>query len=208
VQLITKLDRVFAKAEEILLALLLVGMVILAALQVLLRNIWNTSIDWADTTLQNATLLLGLLGAAVATSEGRHLTIDIVSRLLGSRTKLLLKVVIGAFCVLLCAILAKGGWTTYRVNFEQWLVNIPAGWGIGQSLKQELLEGNIPQWLSQVMLPLGYALIGFHFLLRLVRDTGSLITAEPWERDDHAGLEGEAALDEMEARASKQEAKP
>jgi TRAP-type C4-dicarboxylate transport system permease small subunit len=204
VQLITRLDRVLSKIEEVVLALLLVGMVLLAAMQVVLRNVWNTSIDWADNVLQNATLLLGLLGAAIATSEGRHLTIDIFSRLITGRAKLALRVVIGTFALFVCVLLAQGGVQTYRVNYAQWLENIPKGWTVLRSIEQELLEGSIPQWLSQVMLPVGYSLIGLHFLLRLLRDVSSLSTGKEWETKESAGPEGEAALDALEAHAAAQ----
>jgi TRAP-type C4-dicarboxylate transport system permease small subunit len=201
VQLITKLDRLFAKGEEILLALLLVGMVLLAALQVLLRNIWDTGIDWADITLQNVTLLVGLLGAAIATSEGRHLNIDIFSRVLKGRAKTVLKLVIGLFCVFVCVLLARGGWTTFEANYGPWVENIPEGWSKAHNLKVQFFEGTIPQWLSQLFLPIGFVLIGFHFVLRLIRDLGTLITGEEWETKDQAGAEGDALLDEMEAKA-------
>lgn len=205
VAFVTKLDRAFARGEEIALALLLVSMILLAALQVVLRNVWNTAIDWADLSLQNATLLLGLLGAAVATSEGRHLTIDLFSRVLRGRARLLLKVVIGLFALTLCLLLAKGGFTTCRVNYVQWQGNIPEGWTAAQNLKQQFLEGNIPQWLSQAMLPAGFALLAFHFLLRLIRDVLSLASGRDWEAVFATGPEGDAALDELESKAAMEE---
>jgi TRAP-type C4-dicarboxylate transport system permease small subunit len=207
IKLITRLDHLFAKVEEVLLALLLVGMVLVASLQVLLRNVWNTGLDWADPALQNATLLLGLLGAAVATSEGRHLTIDIFSRALKGRLRTVLRVAIGTFAVLLCVLLAQGGWRTYQVNHAQWVTNIPSGWTAAQTLRQELLEGSIPQWLSQAMLPLGFLLMGFHFLLRLVRDLHSLATGQQWEAAAQQGLEGDAVLDAL-ARDAGEEGQP
>ncbi len=199
-EIITKVDRFFAKAEEVFLALLLVSMVVLAALQVLLRNIWNTSINWADISLQNATLVLGLLGAAIATSEGRHLNIDIFSRLLKGRAHCILKIVIGLFCTVIGLLLTRGGWTTYQLNHEQWLGNVPEGWSAMRNLKEIFLEGSIPQWLTQAMLPAGFGLISFHFLLRLIRDLGTLLTGREWEVKDTRATEGDAALDEMEAR--------
>ena len=197
--LITKLDRVFAKAEEVLLALLLVSMVLLAALQVLLRNIWDTGIDWADITLQNVTVLVGLLGAAIATSEGRHLNIDILSRVLKGRGKTLLRVLIGLFSVGVCILLTHGGWTTLLANYGPWVENIPEGWSKAHNLRVQFLEGTIPQWLSLSILPVGFALIGFHFVLRLVRDLGDLVTGEEWESMMAEGPEGDALLDEMAA---------
>lgn len=201
-QLITKLDRAFAKAEEVLLALLLVGMVLLAALQVLLRNVWDTGIDWADITLQNVTVLVGLLGAAIATSEGRHLNIDIFSRVLKGRGKTLLKIVIGLFSITICVLLARGGWTTLLANYGPWVENIPEGWSKAHNLKVQFFEGTIPQWLSLSFLPVGFALIGLHFALRLVRDLGTLVTGQEWESKAEAGPEGDALLDELERSAA------
>ncbi len=201
---ITKLDRALAKAEEVLLALLLVAMVLVAALQVLLRNIWDTGIDWADITAQNATVVLGLLGAAVATSEGRHLNIDLVSRVLQGRAKMALHAVINLFAVTVCYLLVKGGWVTFSVNYDPWVQNIPEGWTVAQNLKAEFLEGNIPQWLSQLFLPFGFGLIGLHFALRLVRDLHTLVTGVPWEQVEQGALEGDAMLDELQAHAEEE----
>ena len=205
-QLITKLDQALAKAEEILLALLLVSMVVLAALQVLLRNIWDTGIDWADISVQNVTVIVGLLGAAVATSEGRHLNIDILSRVLKGKAKIILKIVIGTFCLGICILLTQGGWGTFRANYTPWLENIPEGWTATHNLKEQFFEGTIPQWLSQIFLPFGFGLIGLHFLLRLIRDIGTLITGKEWEHTALTeGAQGDDLLDEMVAKATEED---
>lgn len=203
-ELITKLDKAFAKAEEILLALILVSMVVLAAIQVLLRNIWSTGIDWADITVQNATVLLGLLGAAVATSEGRHLNIDLLGRVLTGKGRTFLKVAIGIFATYICAQLTLGGWTTFMVNYEPWKELVPADWTVWMNLKAQFLEGSIPQWLSQLLLPIGFGLIGFHFLLRLIRDLHTLATGKEWESMDDEGPQGDELLDQLEAEAAQE----
>jgi len=202
VGLLTRLDRFLVKFEEVLLALLLVSLIVLAALQVLLRNIWSTSIDWADVTLQNATVLIGLIGAAVATSEGRHLNIDLVGRALKGRKRLALNVLIGVFGVITCALLTRGGWQTFRANYEPWLANVPEGWSAMRLLQQELGEGSFPQWLSQLMLPMGFGLIGVHFFLRLARDLTLLASGE--EGDDNRD-EGDRFLDRIMASAEEDE---
>ena len=190
------MDRALAKIEEILLALLLIGLVLLAAVQVLLRNVWGGSIDWAEVTLQNATVLLGLLGAAVATSESRHLNIDLLGRSLQGRGRQALAVLIGIFAVGVTWYLTKGGWQTYRANYEPWLANVPKGWTASKMLIDELAEGSFPQWLSQLALPIGFALIGVHFCLRLVRDVLLLITGKS-ANDGEEELDGDAYLDHM-----------
>ncbi|MCK5799582.1 MAG: TRAP transporter small permease [Deltaproteobacteria bacterium] len=195
--ILTKIDHALVKIEEVLLALLLVSLVVLAAVQVLLRNVWSTSIDWADLTLQNATVLIGLIGAAVATSEGRHLNIDVFGRRLEGRKSFTLRVVIGIFAVMICAFLTGGGWDTFTANYAPWKANLPEGWSVAKMLRQELAEGSFPQWLSQVLLPIGFGLIGVHFVLRLVRDIGSLISGEGWEGTGEKELDGDAYLDQM-----------
>jgi TRAP-type C4-dicarboxylate transport system permease small subunit len=201
-QLIGRIDRALVKLEEVLLALLLVGMVVLAATQVVLRNIWNTAIPWADISLQNVTVIVGLLGAAIATSEGRHLNIDVFSRLLRGRGRLALRVLIGLFGVVVAGYLAKGGWTTYRANYEPWLLNVPPGWDAGRLLRQELSEGSVPQWLSQLAIAGGFLVITVHFLLRLIRDIAALIRGEDWQPPDQQRAEGDAMLDELVARVA------
>ena len=200
-ELITKLDRSLAKAEEIIMALMLVGMVLLAAAEVLSRNIWHTGFAWALETLLNTTLFLGMLGAAVATSEGRHLNIDLFSRVLSGRSKYLLKVVIGLFGLVVCSLLALGGWQCFELAYDA-VVKEAAGFGgtAFSAFTQSFSDGNIPEWVSQIGLCGGFSLIAFHFLLRLIRDLSTVITGEVWDAVEQDGLEGDAVLDEMEAQ--------
>ena len=142
------------------------------------------------------------LGAAIATSEGRHLNIDLLSRAFkAGRAKIGLRTIIGLFAVYVCWQLTAGGWATFEANYRPWLATVPEGWTAMKLLKQEVSEGTFPQWLSQLPLAIGFALIGVHFLLRLIRDLGSLASGEDWIRLEDAGLEGDAMLDELEARA-------
>jgi TRAP-type C4-dicarboxylate transport system permease small subunit len=158
-----------------------VGLVVLSAAQVLLRTLWGTAIDWADGALQNATVLIGLLGAAVATSEGRHLNIDLLRTRLRGRAGHATRALVGLFALGICALLASGGWTTFASSLEPWLANIPPGWSFARTLSREISDGLIPTWLTQLMFPLGFGLIGFHFALRAVRDGASTISGKPWE---------------------------
>ncbi len=190
-------DKALVKVEEILLAVTLVGMVLLSATEVILRNFHLGSIDWGVAAVKNITLLVALLGGAVATSEGRHLGIDLVSRLLKGRAAIGLRVLIGAFAVVVCAMLAKGGWGTYKALFV-----LPPGAKVMDEVLYAFREGNVPEWITQLMLAGGFSLIGFQFSLRLVRDLGALVTGNDWIDSEEQVLEGDAALDEMEAKAA------
>ena len=201
-ELITKLDKGLAKAEEIIMALMLVGMVLLAAAEVLSRNIWHTGFAWALETLLNATLFLGLLGAAVATSEGRHLNIDLLSRVVKGRAKTLLRVLIGIFSVVVCTFLSVGGWQCFKLAHDG-VAKEAAGYGgtVFSAFGQSLSDGNIPEWFSHSGLCVGFGLVAFHFLLRLIRDLGTMVTGVEWESTAQDGASGDALLDQMEKQA-------
>lgn len=164
----SQLDRQLARCESALLAILLVAMIGLAAAQVLLRLVWAQGIEWADALLQHLTVMIGLVGAAVATSEARHLNIDALGRLAKGPARFGLEVVIDLSGLVVSSLLARGGWTAFRSLLAPWRENLPRGWSVSHALRGELADGLFPPWLTQLMLPLGFGLIALHFGLRLL----------------------------------------
>ena len=53
--------------------LLLTGMILLATTQILMRNLWDTGLAWADPSLRIAVLWVALLGALAATRDDNHI---------------------------------------------------------------------------------------------------------------------------------------
>lgn len=72
-KVLTLLDTV----EEKLLCLLLATMIILACLQILLRTVFSSGLLWIDPLLRYLVLWSGLLGAVTATTQGKHIALDI-----------------------------------------------------------------------------------------------------------------------------------
>ncbi|MGH8560727.1 MAG: TRAP transporter small permease, partial [Nevskiales bacterium] len=73
--------------EDLLLALLLGAMVIVAAAQILLRNLFEWNFSWGDPLTRLLVLWVGLLGALAATRQNRHIAIDLVTHLLPPRVR-------------------------------------------------------------------------------------------------------------------------
>ena len=67
------------RIERAVLTVLVTGMVGLATLQILLRNVWHTGLNWAEPLLGMALLWLTMLGALAAAGLGRHLSIDLAA---------------------------------------------------------------------------------------------------------------------------------
>ena len=146
------------KIEDGLLCLLLGVMIFIAFGQIALRNAFSFGFFWADPLLRNLVLWVALLGAAAATRDDNHITIDILSRYLAPRPRAAARVVTNAFTSMVCTLLAWASFTFVREEFAY----------------GAKLFGPVPVWISQIVLPLAFSLI----TMRFVRLTGaSLIDA-------------------------------
>lgn len=74
----TRLNAIVEKLEDILLPLLFLLTLLLAVLQIIMRNIFSSGFVWADSLLKVMVLWLGMLGALYATRKRRHIKIDIL----------------------------------------------------------------------------------------------------------------------------------
>ncbi len=138
------------RVEDSLLAGLLCAMIVLAGLQILLRNFFDAGLLWIEPLLRIMVLWLGLLGAAVATRQDRHIRIDLLSRHLGARAERWLA----------AAIDQLSGWTCFAVAwFSLRWVRFDYADGL-------TAFGTVPAWLVESIVPIAFAIIGLRFLLR------------------------------------------
>ena len=144
-----KINSYLEKAESILLVIILSVMVLLAFLQVLLRNFFDQGILWADIFLRHLVLWVGFIGASLATKEEKHISIDLLTRFLSKRNQHIARLITNLFAFIICLILANAGWTF--VQYEK------SGGTI--------LFSNIQAWYFQIIIPFGFLLMAFRFLL-------------------------------------------
>lgn len=149
-------DRLARVAETFLLVLVLAAMILLAATQIALRNIWGTGFDWADEALRILVLWVTVLGAVAASRAQRHVSIDALSRYLPSRITRWTVVLVDAFTAVICAALA---WYSYRFVADSWLAG------------DRVLGGDLPAWAVQLILPVGFALISYRYAVACLRRT-------------------------------------
>jgi TRAP-type C4-dicarboxylate transport system permease small subunit len=71
--------RLLAVIEETVLCLLLLAMIVLSCLQIALRGLFSGGLLWADPLIQQMVLWSGLLGAALATAKGKHISLDVIT---------------------------------------------------------------------------------------------------------------------------------
>ena len=94
------------RAEDILLALVLVVMLLLAVVDIALRTITGGSIIWIPPVLQVLVLWLGLLGALYASRSQEHIAIDVISRFVGPLGKRICGVTGTLFAAIVCSLVA------------------------------------------------------------------------------------------------------
>jgi TRAP-type C4-dicarboxylate transport system permease small subunit len=159
------IDKTLTKVEGYILITLLFVMVVMAFLQVALRNLFSSGILWADIFLRHLLLWLGFLGAAIATSENRHINIDAVRRFLSKRMRSAVEVLTDSFAAVICFMLAQASWT-----FVQ-----------GEIADRRVLFGDFPSWYAQVIIPVGFGLLVVHFAIRALLHAGAVVGKETVE---------------------------
>lgn len=157
-----KIDRALAAAEGVALIVLLSVMVVIAFVQVVLRNVFHEGFIWADILLRHLVLWIGLVGAALAASQERHITIDALSRFLTTRLRLTSMVIAQVFAAGVCIVLADAAVTFVRNDLE-----------FGSTIYAE-----IPAWTSEIIIPVGFSLLAFHFLVRAVENLLKAVRGE------------------------------
>ena len=138
------------RLERGFLALFMSSMVVLAALQILLRNLWKTGFPWAEPLLGMGLLWLTMLGALAAAGLGRHLAIDLATALLPRKWSVWIGRATSLFAAVVCGVLA---WAAGRyVGFQRDM-------GMGELL-------GWPVWNYYGIIPVACWLMSLRFALR------------------------------------------
>lgn len=151
-QLPAALARGLARVEDGVLATLGLGLLVMAAAQLLFRVVGGGP-QWLDPLMRSTTFWLALAGALVATREGRQLHIDALSARLSGLLGRAARVLVALFTASVCALLAHAGWTLAVLERE------------GGS---EAFAG-IPSWWLLAALPVVFALMALHALVHVLR---------------------------------------
>ncbi|HHQ14260.1 MAG TPA: TRAP transporter small permease, partial [Chromatiales bacterium] len=135
--------------ENGLLLGLLGAMMLLGGAQIVLRNLANGGLAWADEALRIMVLWLALLGAVAASRDHRHISIDVLSRVLPEVPARIAALVVNLFTSAICLTLA---WFSFEFVLES------------REYGDRLL-GDLPAWILQSIIPVAFFLIGYRYLI-------------------------------------------
>ncbi len=108
-RIVRLIDTWLGRAEQVVLVALLAAVVLTAASHALLDRFAGLRIELKEQIVRAGTFAIAMLGAAFATHQGRHLSMDLVSRRLSPHARLVLKVILALFTIAIVGVLVKSG---------------------------------------------------------------------------------------------------
>ena len=141
------------RLEDGTLILALVTMLVLAVVQIILRDFFDQGLLWAESFLRVLVLWVTMLGAMVATRQRSHISIDAVSRYLPGRVARAVALFTNLVSAAICAAVAF-----YSVKFIHF-----------EYQDQTVAFANVPSWICESILPIGFGVMGLRFLIDAVK---------------------------------------
>jgi len=148
-----KLEKAGTYAEDTVLAIILISMILLAGTQIFLRNFFDTSLFWGDEMLRMMVLWLTVAGGLAASRLDKHISIAVLDRFLPEAFQLIVKIIIDLFTATVCAFIA---WHSARF--------VMGSYEFGDTLMK-----NTPAWMLQIILPVGFGLMAYRHLVHAIK---------------------------------------
>ena len=145
------------RCEDALLVLLLLGMIGMAAGQVLLRNFFDSGVYWGDSAVRVMVLWVTMFGAMVASRDDSHIRIDLVGRFLQDLEKPLLETTIARINYgFTCFVLGLFCWASGQFVYYEYL-------------DQSIAFAKVPAWICEAVMPLGSGIMALRYALHVVK---------------------------------------
>lgn len=158
--ILARLDQLGQKLENIALVTLLGSMIILAVGQIVLREVFETGIIWADELLKIMVLWLAMVGSIAACRDDRHIRIDVLSHLLPDGLVKYTRLLVDLFAAIVCAVIAWQAWRYLQIEIQF----------------EDRVLVDTPAWVAHMIMPLAFALVSFRFVVLAL---GRLVGTSP-----------------------------
>lgn len=154
------IDRAFARVEGFVVSIILAVLILVGVYGAVRRNLWKPSPFWVDEVVRYCVFFIGLVSAALAAQSERLFNIDMFTKLLGARGKLVVRIGWAAFTIYVCTLFVSSSLTLRALTL------------LGE--EGEVLD---PKW-GVLSLPIGLGLIAVHMALHILIDVYYLATGQ------------------------------
>ena len=146
---LSKLINGLCKVEAFALIIIFAFTLGLALLQIILRNVFDTSISWADDATKIMVLWIGMLGAMMASCKMEHIRIDILSHYLPEKWHSASQYLVYSFSALVCFIVAYYAYQMVLLDKADGIMGF----------------ASVPLWICESIIPFAFFVMGLRFFL-------------------------------------------
>jgi TRAP-type C4-dicarboxylate transport system permease small subunit len=154
--------RILHSIEDSLLVIILLTMVTLAFSQIVMRNFFGTGVVWLDPLLRVLVLWTGLMGALVATRQNKQISVDVLTRILPDKLKVISDIITRSFAAIVSGIIA---WHSSLFLIDEWHSGVTA-------------FASVPAWLPESIIPFGFSVISLRYCFQVIALVGRAFSAE------------------------------
>jgi len=163
-KLLKQIDQIIARVEQALLFAMLAMIVGVNLLQIgarllqsLIQAVGSDMLlhapSWPADFNRILVLWIAIVGGSLATRRNEHIKVDFLARLLSGRLREFVHRCIFLVGILICSLLAFFSYDFLKMEYE---------------LKETLVAIPIPLWCIQLIIPVGFLVIAYRFLLHFL----------------------------------------
>ncbi|MDQ7089637.1 MAG: TRAP transporter small permease [Methylococcales bacterium] len=146
---IVKTHQFLLKIEVAITVGLLLSMIMIATLQIIMRNFWGVGILWGESYVRIAVLWLAFFGATLACRHHRHLAIDVLINKLTPSIQRWVNRFNDLFSGLICFVVSYHSSLLIYSDYQD----------------GGIAFASVPNWLCEIIIPFAFALMGSRYLL-------------------------------------------
>lgn len=143
------IHRFLLRTETAILVGLFLSLIILAVVQIFLRNALAGGIIWAESYVRISVLWIAMIGAMIASRDNRHICIDVVVKKSSPVFRAIAKHLTDLFTSAICFIMA---WYSFRLVVDEFEYG-----GVA--------FGVVPNWLCEAVIPFAFVVIALRYLI-------------------------------------------
>jgi len=179
-----QVDRGLAGLERLAVMAVVLLVLVTQTLDVALRELGHGGLNGASELARWMVLAMAFIGASLATSERRHITIDLLDRSISPRVKACFNLVVQGLGVLVVLYLAHGAW---ELLLDKKMQRLGVGLEVPGFVPRGLIEGDfwalplgadgelpavpkMPLWMFLLVAPVSLLLIAWRLTLLCLED--------------------------------------